>query len=314
MNKTILTSIFLATIIVSTILITSSSLVSADWFSWITGRATSQGQTLNITISNNAPQITAVFPVVGAGTTVTPTEAGATAVMFNFTVTDNDGYANLLDSTAKMNASRGGEITRTNTSCIRYQQGGNTANYSCSIDMWYFDGNGIWNVTTWISDASFTNATNTTANISYSQLQAFVRGPATTTFASIGPGATNTTANNAPILLNNTGNYAVAAGNLLINATNLRGELNSTLAIWANNMSVGNQSGTNSCGSVIQNATTMTASVYADIKTALERGNFTFNNGTAQRGLYPCIRLVGNELSGQSYSTSIEGSWTIKEQ
>ena len=314
MNKTILSSIFLSTILVFAILVTSSALVSASWFSWITGKATTQAETLNVTISDSPPQITAVFPNVATGVAVTPTEAGATYTLINFSVTDPDGYANLLDSTAKINITRTGEIMRTNNTCIRYQQGGNNANYSCTIDLWYFDGAGIWNLSTWISDASYLNSTNSSDNISYSQLQAFVRGPATTTFASISPGISNTTTNNGPLLLNNTGNYAVTAGNLLINSTNLRGETNSTFAIWANNMSVGNQSGSNSCGSQAQNATAMSLDAYANLNTVLNRGNFTYNNGTAQAGLYTCIRFVGNELPSQAYSTSNESGWTLKIQ
>ena len=307
-----------AGIFVMTTLILSVATVSAglaDWFNSITGRATSQNIVLNVTVSSSgAPQITNILQWNRtASYTFDPTEAGATYAVINFTAYSPNGYANLLDSTARLNITLSG-VTRTNTTCVRYQQAGNYANYSCTVDLWYFDTNNDWNITASINDSSNTNAQNVSANITFRQLTAIRSGPSPVTFAAIAPGATNATSNNKPYLVNNTGNAAIVGANMKINATNLRGEANNKYAIWAGNMSVGNQTGSNAeCGN--PNSTVMSPSVYTAIGTVLSVGNNTLNDGTTgQRNLYTCIRLAGNELSPQAYSTANESAWTIKVQ
>jgi hypothetical protein len=101
-------------------------------------------------------------------------------------------------------------------------------------------------------------------------------------------------------------------GNVQLNTTNLLGETDSSKALYANNFSVGVNTGGSpplECG-----ATTMAASAYTAIGSAsLPKGNFTINDGsTGQEQLYFCLKKAGSELTAQSYSTLNQGSWTLK--
>ncbi|MEK6827175.1 MAG: hypothetical protein AABX99_01690, partial [Nanoarchaeota archaeon] len=53
---------------------------------------------------------------------------------------------------------------------------------------------------------------------------------------------------------------------------------------------------------------------YANItSTNLTRGNFTADNRiNGQEELYFCLKIAGNDLTSQSYSTLNQGVWTIK--
>lgn len=73
------------------------------------------------------------------------------AIQCNATVQDNDGYANiqtvnatLYASTSSLTAPDNNQKHYTNTSCTRYQQDGNYANYTCSFSVWYYATNGTW--------------------------------------------------------------------------------------------------------------------------------------------------------------------------
>ncbi len=127
--------------------------------------------------------------------------------------------------------------------------------------------------------------------------------PTSLTWSSIVGGAIDQNASNNPVLLNNTGNVD---RNIEINSTNLRGETESSLALWAGNFSASNGA---QCRS--QNLTDHT---FVNITSAtLPRGNFSINNGTVgQEQIYVCLNIAGSELTAQSYSTANETSWTIR--
>jgi hypothetical protein len=301
------------------IMLLSSGIVSAGWLDWvktkITGKLTSQPFNMSVAVGNNAPQIPSIFLSTSS---IYLVENNKNDTIINFSAHDSDGWANLNDASAKVNITDG-TMTRTNSSCVRYQQSGNNTNYSCTISIWYFDAPQMWNITAFIQDVSSASGSNT-SNLTINQLVAFVMGPSALTFsgATVTPGNNNVTSNNDPLLLNNTGNANIASGSVQVNATNLRGETTSTLAIWAANMSVGTSQGGNpptECGGA--GATNM-ASTYAYTAvagSALSRGNYSGNDGsTGQEQLYVCIRTVGSELTSQTYSTlnSTEGSWTVK--
>ena len=305
--------------IVMVLLLASSADASlSDWANQIragiTGHATSQSVVVNVSVTTNAPTVTFVTVV----TPRDPTENGVTGVSVNFTANDADGVGNINDTSALVNITytTTGEGTRTNSTCSKIQSGGTNSNYSCIVNMWYFDIAGTWNVTASIMDASLSLGQNRSTNFTYNSLTAFVLSPASVSFASISPGATNTTSNNDPIILNNTGNYSVTLGNVQMNATNLVGEVTSTQAIYANNMTVGVTTGSNAeCDLSATNQTIrMTKSNFASVtNSTLGRGNNSLNNGiTGQEQLYVCILLAGNELSQQAYSTAGQGSWTVK--
>ncbi len=295
----------------------ASSLVSSgfsEWYKSITGEATTSSVTINVTIANTAPKVIIVSNI----TSQSPTENGVTSIVVNFTVNDTDGFGNIKNSSALVNLSFAGEPLRQNSTCIRIVDYAVTnANFSCTIGLQYFDASASWNITAAINDTANSIAYNTSMTFAYTQLSAFVSSPGSLTFASLSPAAINQTATNDPILLNNTGNKAITAGNLQVNSTNLVGEIDSTKAIYAANISVGvNTVGNAECDTSpgANNASLMQRFVFQAInQSVLPVYNHTFNNGSSgQEQFYFCIRLVGAELTGQAYSTLSESAWTVK--
>lgn len=301
----------LLAIVVALFVMSFASAGFSDWFNKITGRATSQTVSLNISVANNAPLIYRV----NFSASTTPSENTYIGVSVNFSASDADGAGNLDDATARINITRGSQ-TRANYTCTEINSGGNDANYSCFVDVWYFDESGYWNVTVTINDTSASQAQNTTSsgtlvNFTVNTLTAFVMGPSALTFASLALGAVNSTSNNDPLLLNNTGNVVIANGSIQVNSTDLDGETVSSLSLYARNFSMGAISGVE-CNAI--NSTLMNRSIFQYIELAnLSRGNNSINNGaTGQEQTYLCLRIVGNELSSQAYSTTNEGAWTVK--
>lgn len=304
---------------VSILIVSFASAGLVDWFNKITGRATSQTTVVNITITNRAPNITFVTNV-SIDRTINPAEYTFVNITFNFTAWDADGAINLNETTARANFTGSGLPVRQNLTCIRINTYGdpvNYANFTCIIHMWYFDPAGVWNISAAINDTSNSVAINSTFNFTYNTLTAFKMSPSTVTFAAINPGATNTTSNNDPILLNNTGNVNIAAGAIEVNATDLLGETDNTRGMYAGNITIANNTlpANAECDFTgNNNASLMLTSKFSVVNlTSLSRGNTSVNDGsTGQEQLYFCILKAGNELTAQSYSTDNKGTWTIK--
>ncbi|MCH7568295.1 MAG: hypothetical protein IIA87_02635 [Nanoarchaeota archaeon] len=319
------------------ILLISSS-VDAGFFSdiWnkVTGQATS-GADINITVGagGTAPQITFVYnltPELLSGITLTEGPA-YTAFYINFSANDTEGATNLDASTARLNISRAGEAIVHNSTCTLLVSDGVNANFSCLINTSWFSQAGVWTINASITDLGSNtvyskNSTYSgallgtgTAEITINSLTAFVSGPGNITFATIAGGDVNTTSNNDPLRLNNTGNQDFGDGSMEINATDLIGEVTSSEALYSGNFSVGNVTGSNEeCN--FQNVSTTRMNFthaggnFVTLKTGnMSRGNFSLNDGqTGQETLFFCLLLAGTELSQQSYSTAVQGAWTIR--
>jgi hypothetical protein len=294
------------------VLLMAISSVSAgfgDWWKALTGRATDQYVTLNITVG--VPQIIYVWNQ--STTFINILEApSSTSFLINFTVYIPSGTPNLNDSTSYANISRSGETTRTSPACTRTAiWASNFANYSCNITAWWWDGNGTWNIGAYIQDNYTNGVSNTSVTQALDDNLGFLASPSALTWAGIAAGATNQTSNNDPLVLNNTGNVPVNVGNIQVNSTNLRGESDSSLALWAKNFTVSpNNGGTPpaECGGTAMNNKTLVGVAIAN----LTKGNFTVNDGTAQEQLYFCLKIAGAELTTQAYSTANESMWGVK--
>ena len=301
----IFVSIFVVVLITST--------VSAGFFndlkSKLTGKAT-QSVDLNITVG--VPAIVTVFNdtiVVTSGPNEYPP---TTDIIVNFSVDNSAGYEFLNDSTAKVNVTFA--VTRTQSSCTRIQGAGNNANYSCNVTVWWFDATGTYNITAEIYDNSSNAAINTSTDFVLGERTAFTQSPASLAWPGLAPGDTNKTSNNDPLLLNNTGNDIIDAGNLKVNASDLRGESTPTERIFAANMSIHHATGgacsgaaCTECGGSVMNRTVFNAVTGAN----LTAGNITINDGSiGQEELYFCIRILGSGLSEQSYSSANETEWS----
>ena len=280
-----------------------------DWFKSLTGKATSQNFGVNVSVGNNAPNITFVSPLGN----INVNEDNVVNIQLNFTAYDADGSGNLVSTSGKANFTRGSEAVRANSSCVQLNTFSNYyANYTCTIAMWYYDGAGEWNITTYVADISGAAIMNTTTKFTLNELAAFKSSPSLLTFSSLNPGSVNQTASNDPLLMNNTGNKAIIAGNIEINATDLKGETDNTRAIYAGNISIGVSTGGTPPAEC--SGTSMNSSLSIPIGSAtLPKGNYTVNDGsTGQEQLYFCIKKAGSELTTQAYSTSQMGLWTVK--
>ena len=307
----IIFSLFLMVIIIS--------LVSAEIYEWIkntiTGRATQQSISLNISVG--VPEIQEIYNWSSLDAFVLGEHPiDITSAVFNFSVYTTAGASNLDPDTAQMNLSFSGETTRSNTTCYNTELSGDFANYTCNITVYWYDGGGDWTVTASIQDNSSNFAINDTVSMTIFSGTGFVLGPSAITWSGLSSGSTNQTSNNDPITLNNTFNTAIPAGDIRVNSTNLIGETDTSLAIWAGNFTVDWQTGGASCtgASCVECAgTTMVNFTQTNITTAnLTKGNFTINDGsTGQEELYICITTVGAELTSQSYSTANESVWRI---
>ena len=283
-----------------------------DWYKTITGKLGTT-QTVSLNISLGVPQIIKVSNVSFGSLT----ENSITNFSVNFTGYIATGYGNLNDNTVAVNFSKSTECrTNSTTSCVKVVSWDNYANYSCNITMWWWDSSGSWNLNITMKDSSGNSAQNATTYLYIGTTTGFSGAPTSLTWSGITAGATNQTSTNDPILMNNTGNVAISAANIQVNATNLMGETNANYGLYANNFSVGYASagGNEECSGGANKATTMVRAIFTGIGIAnLSAGNYTLNdNNTGQEQLYFCLRLAGSELASQAYSTLNQSSWTLK--
>jgi len=290
-------------------------LISAGFFQnikkTITGDASTTGTfQMNVSVASGAPTI---YNMIIVPSSITLTDGPSpTFIIINFSVNDSDGAVNLQNTSAAINLSKLGETTRFNTSCGIINYGGYHANFSCNITVWWFDGDGQWVVSANISDINSNIVSNTTKNITLNTLTGFVMNSALN-FSVLTPGTYNQTPLNF-LTLNNTGNQPIVSPNIEINASDLRGEGDSSKALYAANFSVSQYTGGKIECNIPESATSLTNMTYTGaIGVALPDGNYTINDGsTGQERMYFCLREVGAELSQQYYSTNNLGAWTVK--
>ena len=193
---------------------------------------------INLTIGNTAPTINYVEPVsaitLNGGTTKVVT------VVFN--ATDENGYADLNFATAQVNLSKGGETTRTSSSCGAIQNATSESTISCVVTMQFYDSAGAdWVVTASISDGS-SSATNDTTTATVNSLDYVTSDTTQVGWASATLGANDVEADNT-ITLTNGGNQNYAVMN--VKGQNAVGQVFSDV-INANKFSVDNVTGATS--------------------------------------------------------------------
>jgi len=294
------------------LLVSVASAGVLDWFREITGRAATAKLEMNISVG--VPQIIKVYNDT-IGLSAGPIQAKSnTNITVNFSVYSPSGQGNLNFSSAKVNLSSADEDTRTNSTCLNLDAAGDYANFTCQIEMWWWDGAATWTITAYIEDNNTNVAQNLTTTFIIGARQGFELGPGNLTWTAIGAGSKNQTAYNDPVILNNTGNYPINAPNIKINATNLRGEEFPNYGLWAGNFSVSHLTSAASaeCGDSTSDKTV--ASTYQGLSPAnLTKGNYTVNDkNTGQEELYFCLLEAGSELVTQAYSTWNESAWTIQ--
>ena len=292
--------------IFSVMLLLIIPLISAGFFdnvySKITGKATQGTTALNVTIGNSAPTITYVQII----TATNPTDDTSTSITFNFTVTDTDGAGNIDTSSGRAEFTRAGEPTRSDTSCSNYAGVGNDMNFSCTIDMWYFDENGAWDINASANDINDIYAENTSESFTYNLLPGMKMSPTALGWGTVGLTDTDTSSDDNPIQVNNTRNDKV---DLHITGLDLQGEYTKTEYIYAVNFTV--DSITTGCSgtALVNNSGTNITSA------SLFKGNHSLNlndETSGQEELFFCLKGVPQDISSQSYSSTAFGSWTIE--
>jgi hypothetical protein len=291
--------------------------------SLLTGKATSGNFNLNISVGNTAPNITYVSTIAAQDIT----ENGQTRVTFYFTANDTDGYGNLDTASGKANFTftnaTGLIYTGTNNSCTSLGSiDAKTLNFTCTISLWYFNAPGVWNVTAYVQDTSGSQGQNSTSSFTLQTTPAFVIQPSSFTFGSLNPGSTNTTSNNDPLTLNNTGNAVFGkngAYNLSVNATNLVGETNGAYALYGGNFTVGTYGAdsTVNCGNATWSSymTTQRFTNMTQTNVTLPYGNLSVNDGRYQMNFFVCLTQAGSDITSQAYSTNgpnSNGPWQVK--
>jgi len=295
--------IFVTILVLAVIIPFASANIFTDTWGKITGKATNQPVDLSINIgSGGAPSITTF------ATAITDVSGGlnegplSTTVTVKFEATDSEGYGNLNDSSATATYSKSGETSRS-VQCTRIggESSGNVANYSCPVEMWWWDGPGVWSITTFIKDVNNNQDTDATKMFSVGSTTGFVSAPSSLTWNVVNPGATNQEANQH-MTLNNTGNLV---RNVEINATNLLGVTDNTKGLYATNFTAHIAAG---CEGTAMRNKLFTQVVGASVPI----GNYSLADGTGQEDIYFCLEGANPDLTQQSYSTAEEGAWTLK--
>ena len=246
---------------------------------------------------NTAPTIDSIDSISAQSIT----EASISTVTFSFLATDIDGVANLNDSSAQAYFNRTGETTRSNTTCSVQDFDSDTANYTCSIDLWYFDDAGDWTINVSVKDVNNEYVENSTTTFTLQETTAMVLSPNSLSWPTLSLLDINTLADNDPITLNNTGNKDISSGNVRITAYDLVGESLNIHSIPASDFT---SHITDACdvGTQLVNSTSTAVS-----GATLPNGNFS--DGTAQEDLYFCLEEIPVLITPQAYSSS--QNWLI---
>jgi hypothetical protein len=193
------------------------------------------------------------------------------------------------------------ETSRTNNSCIFQNSiNTNTANYSCTVNMLYYDKAGYWNVVIGATDSKGATVNNNSRTFMYNSLNAINITSSLISWSSINPGAINQT----PIqftIINNTGNYN---GPVYIVARNLTGQSVPSESISADLFRAGISTGgfpPVECG----------ATQLQDGNGILITGSNLPRGAIATEQIYYCLTQVPY-VSSQSYSATGANSWTLQ--
>jgi len=267
----------------------------------LTGKATSQPTNVSVTIAG-ASQINVTVDNSTLTGGVVLTESSTTSSTIYLTICDPDGVGDLNDSSAQASFQKLGETTRTDSSCsLVGDLDTYCANYSCSVDNWYWDGAGEWIINASATDlGNLTRIYNDTFVFSIQELKALVISPDQLTWTGISPGATDEGADNDPTVVNNTGNYE---GVINVTGLDLYGATTTTERFAVGNFSADESDGACGAGTFLVNSTTT-----AITGTDSSPGNLSA--GAGKEDIYYCIDVVPL-LSSQEYTTDISGSWTV---
>jgi len=261
--------------------------------------------------TNASVNIASVTPVIANGDVVVPatqtiSENGFINVSFQFNATDADGAGDLDNVSASGYINRTTETVSYNLTCQDIGNVNTTTNrYNCTVELWWFAGNGDWTVNVSINDSDGNYVENVVNVFSVAATKGMQMDPQAMSWTSINLGDTNKLASDN-LTINNTAN--VDLSNINVTAYNLHGRDTTTQFIYAGNFS-GNDA--NACeGEAFSNNTQVQIT-----GVSANHGNHTPDDGTAQEEVVFCLEAIegaGGSLSVQNYDTSNSIDWDIR--
>jgi hypothetical protein len=268
----------------------------------LTGKATSQPTNVSVYITGT----TQVTVEVDNSTFASPTnlvEGSSITTVTYVKVCDPDGVNDVNDSATQLVLQGPLGTTRQNTSCnLVGDIDSNCANFSCSVELWYWDEPLNWVINASGNDlGNFSRYYNDSYTFTIAQLKALVISPDTLNWTALSPGSNNVGADNDPTLVNNTGNYN---GTIDVTGYDLYGTTTTT-EIFASDNFTTNVTDPACSGQALANNTLVTVT-----DSVSNPGNLSAGSGAGQEELYYCIPLVPS-LSSQQYTTDQSGSWIV---
>jgi len=282
-----------------------------DVWDGITGLVTTGTSVANVTIASITPTIPNAAVESPAAQTIT--EESYVNVSFAFNATDADGAGDLNNRSAQGWINRTGQTTRNNYSCATVTQVNTTTiRYNCTVQLWYFDGDGDWSVNVSINDSGGSRVENVVRTFTVNPTKGIKMNANDSSggisWANINLGNTNVISGNA-IVINNTANANLTVINLT--GYNLHGADTPAQFIYAANFSTNYTAGCE--GNVLANNTKTRISRNTG-NLSISPGNLSAGSGTAQGNLYFCLEAIegsGGSLSVQRYRTAIGFPWSV---
>ena len=284
-----------------------------DVWESITGLATTGTSVANVTIAS----ITPIIPnaAVEPPATQTITEESYVNVSFAFNATDADGASDLNNRSAYGWINRTGQTTRSNYSCNAVSNVNTTTNrYNCTVQLWYFDGDGAWSINVSINDSGGSRVENVVSTFTVSPTKGIEMNANDSSggvsWTSINLGSTNVISPNA-VIVNNTANVNLTVIN--ITGYNLHGADTPAQFIYAANFSVNSTVGCD--GNVLANNTKVRVSRNTGNSgnLSISPGNLSAGGG-AQGTLYFCLEALegpGGSLTPQRFRTANGFPWSV---
>ncbi|MFH1500757.1 MAG: hypothetical protein ABIE22_02310 [archaeon] len=243
---------------------------------------------------------------VSLPSTVSPFAGTFRPISFSFHAYDPDGVDCIDFTTAEANMTRVGEAVRQDIFCDNPNNISDfIANFSCTVDMWYWDSNGAWRINASVTDDSGMMI-NDTVLFTYGIITSYEISPTLVTFGSpLSIGSVNQIPTD-PTTVNNSGNDV---GIIEINSSNLTGESNGDYYIWPSNFTA-----SPSAATVCTSPNQLQWSLWTATGVYLNRGNLSLSpTSVGWNRTYYCMPQVPANLIPQVYSTTETGiQWEVQ--
>ncbi|MBI5797273.1 hypothetical protein HZA98_00025 [Candidatus Woesearchaeota archaeon] len=275
-----------------------------DFLDAITGKATSATTTVSIAIGADAPNVS----IVSLNDTKTIVAGGIRSFELSAIVNDTNGDMNVSRGAVTANITLLG-TTFTNNTCILTSGNSSGGNWSCTMDINFFNPAGDWKVSVQAIDNASLSYDNSSRFFTLSTTTAMNMTSTALSFPSSAPGALNITSSNDPDIVANIGNAVYL--NITVTGINLLGDTVSTTSIPAANFTV-----SNATGALNPECTSTTIFGAALVNnTATNIGGANISRGLyANNSIYFCLRGVPTSVTTQTYSTGgtpDEDDWTV---